>query len=54
MQQATGLIEGPDGVVRCAWHGNLPEYLSYHDREWGRPVDDDVRLFEKIRLEGFQ
>ncbi|MCX7306273.1 MAG: DNA-3-methyladenine glycosylase I [Hyphomicrobiales bacterium] len=49
-----GLIEGSDGVVRCAWHGNLPDYLHYHDHEWGRPVDDDRRLFEKICLEGFQ
>ena len=49
-----GLIEGPDGKVRCAWHGNQDDYLAYHDREWGRPVDDDIRLFEKICLEGFQ
>jgi DNA-3-methyladenine glycosylase I len=49
-----GLIEGEDGVARCAWHGNLPDYLDYHDREWGRPVADDIRLFEKICLEGFQ
>jgi DNA-3-methyladenine glycosylase I len=49
-----GLVEGPDGVTRCAWHGNLPDYLAYHDNEWGRPVADDVRLFEKICLEGFQ
>jgi len=51
---AAGLIEGTDGVVRCAWHGNLPDYLHYHDKEWGRPVADDIRLFEKICLEGFQ
>ena len=49
-----GLIEGPDGRTRCSWHGNLPDYLDYHDREWGRPVTDDIRLFEKICLEGFQ
>lgn len=49
-----GLVEGPDGVTRCAWHGNLPDYLRYHDHEWGRPVADDIRLFEKICLEGFQ
>ena len=53
MAQA-GLVEGPDGVIRCAWHGNLPDYLHYHDHEWGRPVADDRRLFEKICLEGFQ
>ena len=51
---ADGLIEGPDGNLRCAWHGNLPDYLTYHDAEWGRPVTDDRRLFEKICLEGFQ
>ena len=50
----TGLIEGPDGKLRCFWHGNLPDYLHYHDNEWGRPVADDRRLFEKLCLEGFQ
>lgn len=50
----TGLITGDDGRDRCFWHGNLPEYLRYHDEEWGRPVTDDIRLFEKICLEGFQ
>ena len=49
-----GLIEGADGVRRCFWHGNLPDYLHYHDNEWGRPVADDRRLFEKNVLEGFQ
>ena len=53
MAQA-GLVEGSDGVTRCAWHGNLPDYLHYHDHEWGRPTADDIRLFEKICLEGFQ
>ena len=53
MAQA-GLVEGSDGVTRCAWPGNLPDYLHYHDHEWGRPVADDIRLFEKICLEGFQ
>ena len=52
--EKTGLLQGQDGVVRCAWHGNLPDYLHYHDHEWGRPVADDRRLFEKICLEGFQ
>ena len=51
---AGGLIEGTDGAVRCFWHGNLPDYLHYHDHEWGRPVADDRRLFEKLCLEGFQ
>ena len=50
----SGLIEGDDGIVRCAWHANLPDYLRYHDTEWGRPVADDRRLFEKLCLEGFQ
>ncbi|NLS00268.1 DNA-3-methyladenine glycosylase I [Rhizobium sp. P38BS-XIX] len=50
----TGIITGEDGKDRCFWHGNLPDYLHYHDEEWGRPVVDDIRLFEKICLEGFQ
>ena len=53
-KENTGLLAGPDGVARCFWHGNLPDYLHYHDHEWGRPVADDRRLFEKICLEGFQ
>jgi DNA-3-methyladenine glycosylase I len=48
------LIEGPDGLLRCGWQANLPDYLAYHDAEWGRPVADDRRLFEKLCLEGFQ
>ncbi|MEO0498625.1 MAG: DNA-3-methyladenine glycosylase I [Pseudomonadota bacterium] len=51
---AEGLIEQPDGQPRCWWHGGLPDYVAYHDNEWGRPVADDNRLFEKICLEGFQ
>ena len=49
-----GIITGDDGQDRCAWHGNLDDYRRYHDAEWGRPVTDDLRLFEKICLEGFQ
>ena len=49
-----GLIKGEDGKLRCFWHGNDPFYLQYHDREWGRPVGDDIRIYEKICLEGFQ
>ena len=49
-----GLIQGEDGRWRCQWHGNDPEYMRYHDEEWGMPVKDDIRLFEKINLEGFQ
>ncbi|MEO0494383.1 MAG: DNA-3-methyladenine glycosylase I [Actinomycetota bacterium] len=47
-------IVGDDGVARCWWSGTAPDYIDYHDNEWGRPVVDDVRLFEKICLEGFQ
>ena len=49
-----GLILGEDGKTRCWWHGNKPDYLAYHDNEWGRPVGDDRTLFEKLCLEGFQ
>src|SRR5437016_1944118 len=40
--------------MRCAWCGDDPEYMRYHDDEWGLPVTDDVRLFEKLCLEGLQ
>jgi DNA-3-methyladenine glycosylase I len=49
-----GLHRGTDGVVRCWWPGEDPAYLDYHDTEWGVPVHDDRRLFEKLCLEGFQ
>ncbi len=49
-----GLVRGEDGVPRCWWGASTPDYARYHDREWGRPVTDDGRLFEKICLEGFQ
>jgi DNA-3-methyladenine glycosylase I len=49
-----GLVRGDDGVVRCAWGASTPDYHGYHDDEWGRPVTDDRRLFEKLCLEGFQ
>lgn len=48
------LLVGPDGKPRCFWAGSAPEYLRYHDEEWGFPTDDDVRLYEKVCLEGFQ
>ncbi|MGD8589423.1 MAG: DNA-3-methyladenine glycosylase I [Chromatiales bacterium] len=47
-------IVGPDGKSRCHWCGAAPEYIDYHDSEWGFPVSDDRRLFEKLSLEGFQ
>jgi DNA-3-methyladenine glycosylase I len=48
------VVRGEDGVARCAWGDSAPDYRPYHDEEWGRPVTDDVRLFEKLCLEGFQ
>jgi len=47
-------IVGPDGKLRCRWCAAAPEFLGYHDAEWGFPVSDDHRLFEKLSLEGFQ
>jgi len=47
-------IAGPDGKLRCSWCGAAPEFLDYHDAEWGFPVSDDRRLFEKLSLESFQ
>jgi DNA-3-methyladenine glycosylase I len=52
---ADGLVRNEDGVVRCWWGaGDHADYRSYHDDEWGMPVTDDRRLFEKLCLEGFQ
>lgn len=51
---AKGLLRGSDEIVRCWWPGDREDYCAYHDHEWGVPVDDDHRLFEKICLEGFQ
>ena len=51
---ASGLVRGEDGRLRCSWGASTPDYAAYHDREWGFPVKDDRRLFEKICLEGFQ
>jgi DNA-3-methyladenine glycosylase I len=48
------VVRGEDGVARCFWGASAPEYVAYHDTEWGFPVDDDIRLFEKLCLEGFQ
>ena len=47
-------IVGPDGKSRCRWYSAAPEFLDYHDTEWGFPVSDVHRLFEKLSLEGFQ
>lgn len=50
----SGTIDGPDGKPRCKWCGAAPEFFAYHDEEWGFPVDEDIRLFEKLCLESFQ
>jgi DNA-3-methyladenine glycosylase I len=47
-------VPGPDGKPRCGWCSAAPEFFEYHDSEWGFPVDDEHRLFEKLCLEGFQ
>jgi DNA-3-methyladenine glycosylase I len=49
-----GVVVGEDGVARCFWADSAPEYRAYHDTEWGFAVVDDLRLFEKLSLEGFQ
>lgn len=49
-----GIAMGDDGRARCWWCGDDALYRAYHDTEWGRPVDDERRLFEKLCLEGFQ
>ena len=54
MELAAGLQRDETGTIRCTWPGLDAAYQRYHDGEWGRPVTDDIRLFEKICLEGFQ
>jgi DNA-3-methyladenine glycosylase I len=49
-----GALPGPDGRLRCPWGISAPEYLAYHDEEWGRPVRGDTAIFERLCLEGFQ
>ena len=48
------LVIGADGNARCFWGGSSPEYMVYHDTEWGRPLHDDDALFERMSLEAFQ
>ena len=48
------LVVGADGLARCPWGASTPDYLDYHDTEWGRPVHGDVPIFERITLEAFQ
>ena len=50
----TSIYVAEDGKPRCSWCSATPDYIAYHDNEWGFPVADDIRLFEKICLEGFQ
>ena len=50
----TGVVTGEDGVARCPWAGSAPEYLLYHDTEWGRPLRGDDALYERMSLEAFQ
>jgi DNA-3-methyladenine glycosylase I len=49
-----GLVVGADGRPRCFWGGGTPDYVTYHDQEWGRPVRGDDALFERMCLEAFQ
>jgi DNA-3-methyladenine glycosylase I len=50
----TALVRGDDGLRRCWWGASTPDYLAYHDEEWGRPVRDDRGVYERMVLEGFQ
>jgi DNA-3-methyladenine glycosylase I len=52
--EASGAQTGPDGLSRCPWSLTTPDYLVYHDEEWGRPVRDDAGMFERLSLEAFQ
>jgi DNA-3-methyladenine glycosylase I len=49
-----GAVAGPDGRLRCPWALSAPDYIAYHDDEWGHPVNDDDAMFERLTLEGFQ
>jgi DNA-3-methyladenine glycosylase I len=50
----TGALPGPDGRLRCPWALSTPDYLEYHDIEWGRPVSSVQGLYERLTLEAFQ
>ena len=54
MDENSGLVAGPDGRLRCAWGVSTPDYVSYHDTEWGQPVRTDDGLYERMTLEAFQ
>jgi DNA-3-methyladenine glycosylase I len=49
-----GTVTGADGLARCPWGLSTPDYVAYHDEEWGRPLHGDVALFERLTLEAFQ
>jgi DNA-3-methyladenine glycosylase I len=51
---ADGLADGPDGRPRCWWGVSTPDYVAYHDEEWGRPVTGEDAVYERLVLEGFQ
>ena len=51
---AGAAVEGPDGLLRCPWGLSTPDYVDYHDTEWGRPVHGDQALYERLCLEAFQ
>lgn len=48
------VLAGPDGALRCPWALSTPDYVTYHDEEWGRPVHGDDALYERLSLEAFQ
>ena len=49
-----GPVRGEDGKLRCPWALSAPDYVAYHDEEWGRPLSSDDAMFERMSLEGFQ
>ena len=53
-RRPTGPVAGPDGRLRCPWGLSAPDYVAYHDDEWGRPVRGDQAIFERLCLEAFQ
>jgi DNA-3-methyladenine glycosylase I len=54
MSRTAGAVRGEDGLARCPWGLSAPDYIAYHDEEWGRPVRDDDGLYERLCLEAFQ
>ena len=50
----SAVVVGPDGLARCSWGAGTPDYLPYHDEEWGRPLHGETALFERVSLEAFQ